>query len=266
MAANMMYTALSGLDVFNEALSVTSNNIANANTTAYKSQSLDFGNMVSGLMQTVYSDDTSQGVGATILGTTSDQSTGVEQKTNTWSDLMLQGGGFFKVQNPTTTVDSYTRDGSFQVNSAGNLTDMAGNNVLSSTDAVINLTPPTTTTPTVYTSYSVDQSGVVWALQASGVETSIAQIGVSTFSNPSALVSNGDNLLSPGVNSGTPTLGTAGSGMAGTIISGALESSNVDLTQQMVDLINYQADYQANSKSIATGDNILQTVVNLIQG
>jgi flagellar hook protein FlgE len=263
MAANMMYTAMSGLDVFNEALSVTSNNIANANTTAYKSQNLDFGDMVSGLMQTVYSDDTSQGVGATILGTTADQSTGVEEKTNTWSDLMLQGGGFFEVENPATTTDYYTRDGSFQVNSAGNLTDMDGNDVLDAKGNVINVGNPATTT---YTSYSIDQSGVVWGVQANGSQTSIAQIGVTTFSNPSALVSDGNNLLSPGVNSGTPILGTAGSGMAGTVISGALEMSNVDLTQQMVDLINYQADYQANSKSIATGDNILQTVVNLIQG
>ncbi|MGC9196529.1 MAG: flagellar hook-basal body protein [Syntrophobacteraceae bacterium] len=266
MAANMMYTALSGLDVFNEALSVTSNNIANANTTAYKSQSLDFGDMVSGLMQTAYSDDTAQGVGATILGATADQSTGVEQKTNTWSDVMLQGGGFFEVQNPTTTVDSYTRDGSFQVNSAGNLTDMGGNDVLDAKGNVINLNPPTTTPPTTYTSYSIDQSGVVYGLQANGTQTSIAQIGVTTFSNPSALVSDGNNLFSTGVNSGAANLGTVGSGTAGTIVSGALEMSNVDLTQQMVNLIDYQADYQANSKSIATGDNILQTVVNLIQG
>ena len=73
-------------------------------------------------------------------------------------------------------------------------------------------------------------------------------------------------MYTPGASAGTATNGTAGSGQAGTIITGALENSNVDLTTQMVDLITYQADYQANSKSIATGSTLLQTVVGLIPG
>jgi flagellar hook protein FlgE len=72
-------------------------------------------------------------------------------------------------------------------------------------------------------------------------------------------------MYTPGSSAGTAIVGTAGSGQAGPIISGALEGSNVDLTTQMVNLINYQADYQANSKSIDTGNTLLQTVVNLIR-
>ncbi len=265
MSANMMYTAISGLDTFNEALSVVSNNIANANTTAYKSQTVDFGNLVSGFMPTVYTDNTAQGVGSAILDTSSDQSTGTEIQTNVWSDLMIQGGGYFEVQNPTSAADYYTRDGSFEVNSSGFLTDMNSNEVLNAAGKAINVNPPTGTT---YTGYSVDQYGNVIATEANGTQVSIAQIGVTTFSNPSGLISEGNNMLTTGPNSGSVTQTTAGnvSSQAGTIISGALEGSNVDLTQQMVDLINYQADYQANSKSIVTGDNLLQTVVNLITG
>lgn len=263
MSSNMMYTAISGLNTFNEALSVVSNNIANANTTAYKSETVDFGDLVSGYMPTVYSDDTSQGVGSTILSTSSDQTTGTEMETNTWSDLMLQGGGYFEVQNPTSSADYYTRDGSFEVNSSGYLTDMDGNEVLDSTGNAISVAPASGTT---YSSYSIDQYGNIYGVQTNGTQVSIDQIGVTSFSNPSGLVSDGNNLMSPGTNSGSATPGTAGSGQAGTIISGALEDSNVDITQQMVNLIDYQADYQANSKSITTGNTLLQTVVNLIQG
>ncbi len=263
MAANMMYTAISGLNTFNDALSVVSDNIANANTTAFKSQTLDFGDLVSGYMPTVYSDNTAEGVGATILDKTSDQSTGAEMQTNVWSNLMIQGGGYFKLQNTTTAADYYTRDGAFQVNSAGYLTDMDNNEVLDTAGSAINLNPPTGKT---YSSYSVDQYGSVYGVETNGTQVSIDQIGITTFSDPSGLVSVGNNLVTTGPNSGTATVQAAGAGQAGTVISGALEGSNVDLTTQMVNMINYQADYQANSKSIVTGDTLLQTVVGLIAG
>ncbi len=264
MAANMMYTAISGLNTFNQALTVVSNNIANANTTAFKSQSVDFGNLVSGYMPTVYSSDTAQGVGSAILSTSADQGTGTEMQTNLWSDLMIQGSGYFEVQD-SAGADHYTRDGAFQIDTKGYLTNADGDQVLDSGGAAIQA-EPTPTTPT-YSSYSIDKNGVVWGTTSSGTQTSIATIGITTFANPNGLVSQGNNLFTTGPDSGAGVLGSAGdSAGAGTLISGALEGSNVDLTTQMVNLINYQADYQANSKSIVTGNNLLQTVVNLISG
>ena len=118
MAANMMYTALAGLNTFNTALTVVSDNIANANTTGFKSNTADFGDLVSGLIATPNASNTvAEGAGSTVLGVETDFSTGSEIQTGTWSDLMIQGGGFFAVQNSTSGATEYTRDGSFQVNS-----------------------------------------------------------------------------------------------------------------------------------------------------
>ena len=261
MAANMMSTALAGLNTFNTALSIVSDNIANANTTGWKSNTVDFGDLVSGLLATSSSNTTAQGVGSSVLGVRSDFTTGSEVQTGTWSDLMIQGSGFFSVQDPTSSLVSYTRDGSFQVDTSGYLTDMNGNQVLDVSGKPIQITNPST-----YSSFAIDKYGNLTGTDSTGAVSQIDQIGISTFSNPNGLVREGNNDYTPGSSAGAPTTpATAGTGQAGTIISGALEGSNVDLTAQMVNLINYQADYQANSKSIETGNTLLQTVVNLIR-
>ena len=266
MAADMMYTALSGINSFNTALTVISDNISNSGTTAFKASTVDFGDLVSGLISTADGAPTAQGVGSSVLGITSDFQTGSEIQTGNWSDVMIQGDGFFSVENPTSSAVSYTRDGSFQVNGTGLLTDMNGNEVLDSAQATITIAPGTT-------DLSVDQFGnITGILSGATTATYIDTIGITTFSNPNGLIRQGKNDFMAGGNVGTvavanPVSGAAGatSDTAGTIISGALEGSNVDLTAQMVNLIDYQADYQANSKSIETGNTLLQTVVNLIR-
>lgn len=265
MAANMMYTAVAGLNAFNDALSVVSDNISNANTTGWKSNTVDFGDLVSGIMATDSVNTVAQGVGSDIVGVTSDFSTGNEIQTGLWSDLMIQGNGFFVVQDQATGADYYTRDGSFMVNSQGILTDAHGNEVLDVNGKPIQTWNESVQPPAPYSSYSIDSSGNLVGTASDGTQTPIAQLQVATFNNPNGLIRDGQNMYTPGPSAGSPIAGTAGSGQAGTIISGALEGSNVDLTQQMVDLITYQADYQANSKSIETGNTLLQTVVNLIR-
>jgi flagellar hook protein FlgE len=264
MAANMMYTAIAGLNAFSDALSVVSDNIANANTTAWKSNTVDFGDLVSGLMPTDSVNTVAQGVGSDIVGVTSDFSTGNEIQTGLWSNLMIQGNGFFVVQD-STGADYYTRDGSFMVNTQGYLTDAHGNYVLDASGNKIQTWNTTPTPPVPYASYSIDKFGNLIGTDSTGTQTTIAQLRVVTFNNPNGLIRDGNNMYTPGTSAGDPINGTAGTGQAGQIISGALEGSNVDLTQQMVDLITYQADYQGNSKSIETGNTLLQTVVNLIR-
>jgi flagellar hook protein FlgE len=256
MAADMMYTALSGLNTFNTALSVVSDNIANANTTGWKSNNVDFGDLVSGLIPTENLNTTAQGAGSTVLGVTSDFGNGSEIQTGNWSDLMIQGDGFFCVND--TKTNYYTRDGSFQIYN-GNLTDMHGNDVLDIAGKAI----PVDTTK--YSKFSIDKFGNLSGTDATGTVKVLGQIGVTTFPNPNGLIRDGQNMYTPGTSAGAAATGAAGTGEAGMIISGALEGSNVDLTKQMVDLITYQADYQANSKSIETGNTLLQTVVNLIR-
>jgi len=262
MGANMMYTAISGLNTFSDALSVVSDNIANANTTGWKSNTVDFGDLVSGLMPTDSINTTAQGVGSQILGVTSDFTTGNEVQTGSWSDLMIQGNGFFAVQDTSGAI-YYTRDGSFQLGADGYLDDEHGNHVLDSQGKPIQIEQ--NPSAPVYSSYNIDKFGNVTGTDANGTVT-IDQLGITTFPNPNGLIRDGENMYTPGTSAGPAVVGTAGAGQAGQIISGALEGSNVDLTQQMVNLITYQADYQANSKSITTGSNLLQTVVGLIPG
>lgn len=256
---SMMYTAISGLDSFNDGLSVVSNNVANASTTAYKSQSVDFGDLVSGYMPSL-DGPTAQGAGSAILDTNSNQNTGTGTQTGVWSDLMIQGAGFFTVQD-SSGADYYTRDGSFAVNSSGYLTDMNGNEVLDTKGKSIQVEKKSGS-PT-YSSYSIDQNGNVIGTTANGTQTTIGQIGVTTFSDPNGLTPEGNNMFATSSSAGQAAVGAAGSGQAGTIVSGELEGSNVDLTRQMVNLIDYQAAYQANSKSVVTGNSMYQTVVNL---
>lgn len=268
MSSNMMFTAVSGLDTFKEALSVVSNNIANANTTGFKSQTSDFGDLVSGYLNTVYPNGTADGSGSAILATTADQSTGAEITTNVWSDLMIQGAGYFKVHDLSNTVDYYTRDGSFEVDKTGYLTDMNGNQVLDVNNTAIQIPTTDATTGAGYATYAIDKNGNIVGSTSTGTQATLGQIGVTTFSNPNGMNSVGNNLLLAGPNAGTATVQAPGAttGQAGTLIEGALEQSNVDLTKQMVNMITYQADFQANSKSISTGNTLLQTVVNLIAG
>jgi flagellar hook protein FlgE len=272
MSADMMYTAVSGLNTFNDALSVVSDNIANANTTAWKQNTVDFGDLVSGLIPTQDINTTAQGVGSTVLGLTSDFGTGNEIQTGLWSDLMVQGNGFFCVQD-TNNAKYYTRDGSFQISTvppgtstAGTptyLTDMHGDEVLDVTGKPIQIEADVTNP--VYSSYSIDKFGNVDGVEANGTVKQLGQIGIATFQNPNGLIRDGYNMYTPGSSAGAPIVQAPGAGQAGELITGALEGSNVDITQQMVNLITYQADYQANSKSIETGNTLLQTVVNLIR-
>ncbi len=265
MSANMMYTAVSGLNTFSEALSIVADNIANVNTTGWKSNTVDFGDLVSGLIATENVNTTAQGVGSMVLGVTSDFGTGSEIQTGSWSDLMIQNNGFFAVQDTTSGASYYTRDGSFQIDTAGYLSDMHDNQVLDSAGSPIQVEDPTSTPYPRYSSYAIDKFGNVTGTDSTGAVTTIGQLGITTFPNPNGLIRNGSNMYIPGSSAGDPIVGTAGSGQAGELISGALEGSNVDLTQQMVNLITYQASYQANSKSIETGNTLLQTVVNLIR-
>ncbi|MGA2026360.1 MAG: flagellar hook basal-body protein [Syntrophobacteraceae bacterium] len=247
-ASNSLYTALAGLNTFNTAISVASNDIANANTTGFKSSSVDFGQLVSGLTAST----------TTCSGT--DFTAGTAIQTGIWSDLMIQGNGFFAVENPTSSLVSYTQDGSFQLNSTGFLVDANGNEVLDDKGKAIQVA-----TPGDYTSFAVDQFGNLTGTNSSGTPTPLGVIGITTFANQNGLISTGQNDFIPGANVGTTTTQAAGSGNAGTIASGSLEGSNVDLTQEMVNLIDYQNDYQACSKAITADSGNLQAAVNLIR-
>jgi flagellar hook protein FlgE len=113
--------------------------------------------------------------------------------------------------------------------------------------------------------YTIDQTGTITGSFSNGVTQSLGQIALANFPNPGGLASDGSNLYAATANSGTITVQPAGTGSLGTIQTGSLEMSNVNLSQEMSNMIIAQSGFDANSKVITTDDQLLQTLVNMVQ-
>ena len=268
--SNAMYIGVAGLNTFGSAMTVLSDNVANANTTGFKSSHVRFGDMVSSYYVTQSPDTDRQGSGSTIMGVSSDFSQGPIQTTSSWSDVAVNGEGFLNMRlldsaGAATGATYYTRDGGLHMNSLGFLVNSTGYGVLDSAGAPIRV-EATPATP-VYTNYTIDANGQVKGTNiATGVITNIgAPLRISTFPNQDGLIRHGSNLFQAGAEAGTAVDSVANTASTGQILSRSIESSNVDLANEMVTMIVYQADFNANSKSITVGDNMLNTVVNLIR-
>jgi flagellar hook protein FlgE len=276
-----LQTGLTGLEQFQEDLQVIGNNIANVDTVGYKSQDMSFENQLSenltngnGLMQV------GEGVGA--AGINSDFSQGTINTTGTFTDLAVNGNGYFVVKDPSSGASYVTRDGEFNINSSGYLVTANGYQVqgytgtspysssstigsiqITNASAAAALNDATTPAPTI-TNETIDSSGNINVTLSDGVNGSIGQIVLQNFTSPQALVNQGNNLYSYDANAGPMSApAAANSGSLGQIQSGAIESSNVDLATQMADLITAQRAFEANAKMVTTSDEILQDVINL---
>lgn len=259
-----MYIGISGLNSFSAAINVTSDNIANANTTGFKSSNVRFGDMVSSYYSTQGVDPDRMGAGSSVLGIATNFSEGSMISTNTWSNVAVNGDGYFSVKDPAGTTPYYTRDGDFHVDKSGNLVNGLGYQVLDTTGAPIVVDTPATPQ---YTNYSIDTKGQIWGTPvAGGAAVAIGNpLQLSTFPNQDGLIRHGNNLYVAGGDAGTAVTGAPNSGPRGSLQNNTLEGSNVDLGSEMVNLIVYHADYNANSKSITTANDMMTTVVNLIR-
>jgi len=114
-----------------------------------------------------------------------------------------------------------------------------------------------------FNSYEVSESGEITAIYNNGQRKIVAQVVLADFANPGGLEQQGNNLWAESVQSGTPFIGTSGSGSFGDIAGGMVEQSNVELGDEMVNMIVYQRNYQSNSQTIKTQSEVLQTLVNL---
>lgn len=263
--SNSLYIGVTGLNSFGTAMSVVGDNVANANTTAFKSSTVRFGDMVSSYYGTMSNELEREGAGSGILGIDTNFAQGPTVTTSSWSDLAIQGNGFFNVQDPVSGKIFYTRDGNFHVDKQGYLVNNQGLQVLDSGGAPIQV-EPNPATP-LYSSYSVDSFGQISGTPVAGGDPVPigAPIRITTFPNQGGLVRNGANLYSVSSESGAAVDGSANVGPCGPLIDYALEGSNVDLAKEMVNMIIYQADYNANSKTITTSSNMLETVVNMVR-
>ncbi|MDA8441511.1 MAG: flagellar hook-basal body complex protein [Peptococcaceae bacterium] len=263
-----LYSAVSGLQAHQTMMDVIGNNIANVNTAGFKSGRVTFKDLLSQTLQGASAPSTTPvqggsnavqvglGVGVGSIQTMMTQ--GSAETTGVPTDLMIQGDGFFVLKDNGTTV--YTREGSFGTDAAGNLVDPnTGAYVQSVSGANI------TINPTTYTSFSIDNTGTITGVTPAGTTATIGQIGLTVFNNPGGLVKDGNNYYSPSNNSNTttPTIVAPNSGGAGSIATGMLEMSNVDLSVEMTNMIAAQRGFQANARVITVSDTLLQELTDL---
>ena len=254
-----LYSAATGMEAQQLNLNTIANNLANVNTPGFKRSKIEFQDL---LYQQPRASGTDSGGGNLVP-------TGVEvgngsrvaatskvftqgQLTNTGEkfDIAIQGDGFFEVQRPDGTT-GYTRAGSFKLNAQGQVVTVDGLPILSGFQPI----------PPGATSVAVSEDGMVTVQSANGTQN--FSLTLTRFANPSGLRSLGGNIYEESAASGSPETGKPGEQGFGRTIQGYIETSNVNIVEEMVNLIIAQRAYEINSKSIQTSDEMLQNVANM---
>ena len=253
-------TAATGMSAQESHVNTISNNIANANTNAYKAQRTEFEDLMYHTVKeaggrssdgTQYTVGQQVGSGAKVSATRRIHSMGSPQITNRPYDLMIMGDGFFGIQVGQKVM--YTRDGSFTVDAQGNVKTRGGYPLLPGI-----VVPPNTK------SLNIAENGEVQAFLANQTEpVALGQIPVFTFVNPAGLSDKGGNISEATTASGQAIQHIAGTENSGHISQGTIESSNVSVMNEMTGLIKAQRAYEMNSKVMGIADQMLQTVNNI---
>lgn len=241
---------------------VISNNIANMTTSGHKRQRVDFKDLIYQNIQrpgaqssdvgTVLPSGLQLGLGVRVNAVYRIHEQGPIQMTENPLDLAILGDGFFQIQRPDGTT-AYTRSGVFQVNGDGEIVTSQGYPL-----------EPNINVPDDAISVSINLSGEVFAqLQGQTNMVNLGQIQTANFVNPAGLESVGDSLFLETEASGAPQVGSPDTENFGAIRQGALESSNVNVVEEITQLITAQRAYEMNSKVIQTSDEMLQTVTQL---
>ncbi len=263
MPTRALRTAASGMYAQELNIEVISNNIANINTTGFKKNRAEFQDLMyqqvavnpvnSGTPGVPSTSSNSIQIGNGVEPTSSEKifKQGDITATNNQFDLAIQGDGFFQVRKADGTY-AYTRDGSFQVNADGQMVTSSGY-----------VLDPAITVDQNTTSVTIGKDGTVTAQETGGTSKVIGNIELVRFVNPGGLLALGDNLYGQTTASGSPIIGTAGANGFGEINQGYLESSNVDIVQEMIAMIAAQRAYELNSKTVQTVESMMQMANNL---
>jgi flagellar basal-body rod protein FlgG len=256
-----LWIAKTGLDAQQTQLDTISHNLANVATNAYKRSHAVFEDMLYQNMRQAGGQSTQQtmlptglqiGTGVRPVATSRIFTQGNLQQTGNQLDLAINGNGFFPVQLPDGT-EAYTRDGSFRIDAEGQLVTSNG----------YPLAPPVALPPNTQ-SITIGLDGIITA-QVSGqaAPVQIGQIQLATFVNPAGLEPRGQNLFTETAASGTPMVGQPGLNGAGELNQGYVETSNVNVVEELVAMIQTQRAYEINSKAIQTSDQMLGRLTQL---
>ena len=255
-----LWIAKTGLEAQQTNMSVVSNNLANVNTTGFKRSNAIFQDL---LYQNVRQagGQTSQntqlptglmlGTGTRVVATEKQYSQGNIVKSDNPLHVAVQGRGFFQVLMPDGTL-AYTRDGSFQMDSQGQLVTAAGYQL-----------QPAITIPTGAQSVTIGNDGTVSVgLAGQSSPTQVGTLQLADFVNPAGLQPIGENLAVETASSGSPQTGTPGLNGLGKTLQGSLETSNVNVVEELVNMIETQRAYEMNSKAVQSADDMLRFIVN----
>ncbi|HEM8291456.1 MULTISPECIES: flagellar basal-body rod protein FlgG [Providencia] len=256
-----LWIAKTGLDAQQTNLDVISNNLANVSTNGFKRQRAVFEDLMyqnirqPGAMsseQTSLPSGLQLGTGARPVATMRIHGQGALNKTGTTTDIAIKGQGFLHVQMPDGT-DAYTRDGALQPNQDGQLVTSSGYQIV-----------PAITIPDNANSLTIGRDGTVSVtVYGDSQPQQIGQITLTTFINDAGLESMGENLYMETASSGAPNESAPGTNGAGLLYQNMLETSNVNVAEELVNMIQTQRAYEINSKAVSASDQMLQRLTQL---
>ena len=256
-----LWISKSGMEAQQTQLDVVSHNLANVATNGYKKEHAVFEDlMYQTLRQSgAASSDQTQlptgvqvGLGVRTVATARQFSQGNLQQSSNPLDVAVKGSGFFQIQMPDGST-AYTRDGSFQLSASGQLVTNTGYTVM-----------PGITIPPTAQSITIAADGTVSVqLPGQAATETRGQLQIANFVNPAGLEAKGGNLYAETAASGTPNTGAPGSDGMGSLTQGFIETSNVNVVEELVTMIQTQRAYELNSKAISTSDQMLQRLAQL---
>ncbi len=254
-------TAATGMQAQQTNLDTIANNIANVSTTGFKRGRAEFEDLMYQTIKepgtqtganTISPNGVQVGLGVKTASIQRDHAHGSAKITNNPLDLQIEGAGFFPIMLQDGSI-GYTRDGSFKRDANGRIVDKNGNAL-----------QPEIVIPAEATAVEISSSGLVSMLAgANALPQQVGQLELVNFVNPAGLRALGKNLFSPTQSSGLPLQGAPGVGGLGHVAQGQLESSNVNIVDEMVNMITSQRAYETNSKVIQAADQMLQYMNSL---
>lgn len=256
---NALYVSKTGLAAQDKQLTTISNNLANVSTVGFKRDRAVFEDLLYQNQRQPGAQETQEtqlpsglqlGTGARVVATQKEFTQGNLQVTEQSLDVAIDGPGFLQILQPDGTI-AYTRNGQLQINGEGQLVNADGY-----------LLEPAITIPEGMNKITIGADGAVnvYAINNANQPQQVGDITLVDFINPSGLQAIGGNLFIETVASGNPTQGTPGENGLGSLKQGMLESSNVDIVEEMVNMITTQRAYEMNSKVVSTADQMLQYI------